>query len=75
MKLEPPKFSPPDPFEKFLLTLVGAAIIADLSLVFSHFPTQPLSESLTDLYFVGLGMLLLACIILVAHYESPGEDD
>jgi hypothetical protein len=75
MNLKSPKFSTPDPFEKFILTLMVAVDIVILSVVFSQFPTQSLSESLNDLYAIGLTMLLQACIILVAHYEHPRMDD
>jgi hypothetical protein len=76
MNLEPPKLPAPDnPFEKFILTLLAAANVVMLSMVFSQFPIQPLVKSLDDLFVAGLAMLVQVCIILIANYEPPGMDD
>jgi hypothetical protein len=76
MNLEPPKLpAADDPFEKFILTLMAAANVVMLSVLFSQFPIQPLVKSLDDLFVTGLAMLVQVCIILIANYEPPGMDD
>ena len=74
MNLEP--FKPPklDPFEKSMLNALGVDLVMFFSMWFYNFPTQPLAESMHDLFIVGLGVLNAAAIFFVAHCDDPPWD-